>query len=105
MEKPNLIYLDSIACGDNDVKNLLIDTIKLEFPEEANDYYESFMKKDYKKSEFNVHRIKHKISILGLEQSYLIANEYEQNLRIKSTYKSDDFDTILLVITEYLKTL
>ena len=50
-------------------------------------------------------RLSSKISILGLVKSYEIANEYEHNLRVKSTDKSDDFDIILLVITEYLKTL
>lgn len=105
IEKPNLNYVNNLSGDDNNVKKLLIDVIKTEFPEEKKEYYESYENKEYKKIEENVHRLKHKISILGLVKSYEIANEYEHNLRVKSIDKSDDFDIILLVITEYLKTL
>jgi|TARA_B110000495_G_scaffold154375_1_gene137532 HPt (histidine-containing phosphotransfer) domain-containing protein len=105
MEKPNLNYVNNLSGDDNNVKKLLIDVIKTEFPEEKKEYYENYESKEFKKIEENVHRLKHKISILGLEESYEIANEYEHNLRNKCTDKSDDFDIILLVITEYLKTL
>ena len=104
IEKPNLNYVNNLSGDDDNVKKLLIDVIKTEFPEEKKEYYESYHNKEYKKIEENVHRLKHKISILGLVKSYEIANEYEHNLRVKSTDKSDDFDIILLVITEYLKT-
>ena len=105
MEKPNLNYVNNLSGDDSYVKELLIDVIKTEFPEEKKKYYESYHNKEFKKIEENVHRLKHKISILGLAKSYEIANEYEHNLRVKSIDKSDDFDIILLVITEYLKTL
>jgi len=105
MEKPNLNYVNNLSGDDKDLKELLIDVIKTEFPEEKKQYYESYHNKEFKKIEENVHRLKHKISILGLEKSYETANEYEHNLRVKSIDKSDDFDIILLVITEYLKTL
>ena len=51
MEKPNLIYIDSLARGDKSVKDELIDVIKNEFPKEQNDYYESLKKKDFKKNQ------------------------------------------------------
>ena len=105
MEKPNLNYVNNLSEDDKDLKELLIDVIKTEFPEEKKKYYQSYYNKEFKKIEENVHRLKHKISILGLEKSYEIANEYEHNLRVKSIDKSDDFDIILLVITEYLKTV
>ena len=34
MEKPNLNYVNNLSGDDNDVKELLIDVIKTEFPEE-----------------------------------------------------------------------
>ncbi|MEX6625507.1 Hpt domain-containing protein [Tenacibaculum salmonis] len=105
MEKPNLEYVDKLARGDESIRKTLIDVIKTEFPEEKKDYYDSLKKKEYKKIEKNVHRIKHKISILGLEKSYKIANEFEHNLRELKLDKVEDFDEILIVISEYLKTI
>ena len=103
MEKPNLNYVNNLSGDDNDVKELLIDVIKTEFPEEKQDYYESFSKNDFKKIKDNVHRLKHKISILGLENGYKNANAYEHNLRVNSKDKSEIFDKTLVIISEYLK--
>lgn len=100
-----MLYIDSLARGDKSIKNQLIDVIKTEFPDEKKDYFESFGQLDYKKIEENVHKLKHKISILGLEKSYKIANEYEHNLREFSIEGSEDFEKILTVISKYLETI
>lgn len=105
MEQPNLTYVEQLARGDEAIRTKLIDVIKTEFPEEKKDYYDSLSNKDYKKMEENVHRLKHKISILGLERSYKIANEFEHNLREKSMEKLEEFEQILTTITTYLKTI
>ncbi|MDX6746018.1 Hpt domain-containing protein [Polaribacter sp. PL03] len=105
MEKPNLEYINQLARGDDSIKNELIDVIKTEFPEEKKDYYNSLEKKEFKKIEENVHKLKHKISILGLEKSYEIANEFEHNLRELSLDKQKDFDKILTAISDYIDTI
>ncbi|WP_237275405.1 Hpt domain-containing protein [Tenacibaculum ovolyticum] len=105
MEKPNLEYVIKLANGDESVRKMLIDVIKTEFPEEKKDYYDSLKNKEFKKIEENVHRLKHKISILGLEKSYKIANEFEHNLRELNLDKVEDFEKILIVISTYLKTI
>ncbi|KAB1158584.1 Hpt domain-containing protein [Tenacibaculum aiptasiae] len=105
MEQPNLSYIDQLARGDESVKNTLIDVIKSEFPGEKQEYIESFEKKEYKKIEENVHKIKHKISILGLTKSYEEANKYEHNLREDNIEGAEGFDKILQTISEYLKTI
>ncbi|WNW02518.1 Hpt domain-containing protein [Tenacibaculum sp. HL-MS23] len=105
MEKPNLEYVHKLANGDESVRKMLLDVIKTEFPEEKKDYYNSLKNNDYKKIEENVHRLKHKISILGLEKSYKIANEFEHNLRELNIDKAEDFDKILIGISAYLKTI
>ncbi len=105
MEQPNLEYINQLARGDDSIKNELIDVIKTEFPEEKKDYFESLETGVFKKIEENVHRIKHKISILGLEKSYEIANEFEHNLRELSFDKKEDFDKILTVISDYIETI
>ncbi|MCH2194218.1 Hpt domain-containing protein [Kordia sp.] len=105
MEQPNLTYVEQLARGDENIRSTLIDVIKTEFPEEKNEYYESLVTKDYKKIEENVHKLKHKISILGLEKSYELANTYEHNLREKRMDGVDDFEEILNTITAYIKTI
>jgi hypothetical protein len=105
MDQPNLDYVNQLARGDELVKNELISIIKTEFPEEKKCYFESVEKKEFKIIEENVHRIKHKISILGLEKSYKIANEFEHNLREFSFLKKEEFEKILMVISSYLETI
>lgn len=105
METPNLSYINDVASGDEEIKKTLINVIKSEFPEEKKEYYESLEKKDHKKIEENVHKLKHKISILGLEKSYELANKFEHNLREKDLNGVEDFEKILIAITTYLKTI
>mgnify|MGYP000339029144 CR=1 FL=1 len=105
MEQPNLSYINQLARGDESIKNELIEVIKSEFPEEKKDYFDSLEEKEFKKIEENVHRIKHKISILGLEKSYKVANEFEHNLRELSLDKQEDFEQILITISEYIETI
>ncbi|CAM1333072.1 Hpt domain-containing protein [Tenacibaculum aestuariivivum] len=105
METPNLNYIEELARGDNSIKLSLITIIKNEFPEEKQEYYTNFKNREYKKIEESVHKIKHKISILGLEKSYEKANLFEHNLRNKSIENSSDFEQILNLITAYIKTI
>jgi hypothetical protein len=42
-----------------------------------------------------VHKLKHKISILGLEKSYYIAEEYENNLNDSLIILQIEFEAIL----------
>jgi HPt (histidine-containing phosphotransfer) domain-containing protein len=105
MEKPNLDYIEKLARSDDSLRNKLITVLKIEFPEEKKEYYKSLKNKNFKQIEENVHRLKHKISILGLEKSYTIANEFEHNLRELNLDRVDDFDQILIAISSYLKTI
>jgi len=105
MEKPNLEYINQLSRGDKSIKAELIEVIKIEFPEEKKEYYNSLEKKEFKKIEENVHKLKHKISILGLEKSYEIANQFEHNLRELSLDKKEDFDKILIAISDYIETI
>lgn len=105
MEKPNLEYVEKLARGDESLRKRLVDIIKNEFPEERKAYYKSLKNKDYKKTEENVHRLKHKIIILGLEENYKIANKFEHDLRDLNLDRVEDFDKILIAISYYLKTI
>jgi hypothetical protein len=64
MEKPNLNYITKLAREDVFIKNTLINVIKDEFPIGIKEYYNSVEKNNFQGIEANVHRIKHKFSIL-----------------------------------------
>ena len=64
-----------------------------------------FKNKKYKLAADNVHKLKHKISILGLEKSYEIAIAFENNLIEGDTSLYKEFETILNTITNYLQKL
>lgn len=105
MEQPTLDYLKRLSNGDEGIYQTLIGVIKKEFPVEKESYLSSVQAKDYKLIEENVHRLKHKINVFGLEDSYKTANKFEQNLRNKSFELKEDFDKVLSLISNFIKTL
>lgn len=105
MERPNLSYIESMSGGDKTFERKLIDIIKEEFPIEKEVYFTNIKSKNNKLTAEIVHKLKHKISILGLEKSYEIAIAFENNL-IEGHYElQEDFEAILQLITDYLKQL
>ncbi|WP_439131339.1 Hpt domain-containing protein [Polaribacter sp.] len=107
MEKPNITYIEKLARGDESIKQTLIDVIKSEFPIEKKEYFKSIENENFKEIEANVHRIKHKFSILGLEKNYEKANEFEENLREHhlNPAQKENFEKNLTAISQYLKTI
>jgi len=105
MEQPNQTYIDNLSGGDAPFKQQLIDVIKKEFPEEQKEYFDNYNAQNFKLAADNVHKLKHKISILGLEKGYEVAVNYENSLlESKFDYKNE-FESILDTITSYLETL
>ncbi|KJD32174.1 histidine kinase [Tamlana nanhaiensis] len=105
MEQPNLSYIENMSGGDKVFEQKLIDIIKIEFPEEKKVYYNNLAAKKHKETAENVHKLKHKISILGLEKSYTVAVAYEENLIEGKTELKNEFEAILQNITKYLDQL
>ena len=102
MEKPNLSYIHSMSGGDKTFEKKLIDIIKAEFPSEKEEYFNNYNAGNFKLTADNVHKLKHKISILGLEKSYEIAIAFENNLLEGETTLNQEFESILINITNYL---
>ncbi|MFD2542781.1 Hpt domain-containing protein [Lacinutrix gracilariae] len=103
MEQPNQSYINSLSGGDEAFKQQLIDVIKKEFPEEKQVYFDNLKATKYKLVADNVHKLKHKISILGLEKGYEVAVAYENNLLEGNTTLKEEFEEILSNITAYLE--
>lgn len=105
MEQPNLSYINSMSGGDERFEEKLIMIIKDEFPIEKKDYYHNYKSNNFKLAAGNVHKLKHKISILGLEKSYGIAVAFENNLLEGNADLNEEFKSILNTITNYLQQL
>ncbi|MDO3695407.1 Hpt domain-containing protein [Wenyingzhuangia sp. chi5] len=105
MEKPNFDYIKELAGGDEVFEKKLLAIMVDEFPKEKEKYYNSLALGDQKLIIEIVHKLKHKISILGLKKSYETAVEYENNLRVNSSDLENEFKETLSVMTQFLASL
>ena len=65
------------------MKKKIISILKDEFAKEIIIYHTNIKTKNYLHAAENVHKLKHKISILGLEKSYQIAIRHENYFKRK----------------------
>ena len=105
MEKPNLDYIKNLSGGDVAFEKKIIGILKEEFPEEKNTYYLCVQSKRYKDTAEIVHKLKHKISILGLEKSYCTAVLFEEGLLKKDSSLKEEFEKILANMTNFINLL
>ena len=102
-EQPNLSYVHQLSGGDKDFENKLMAVVIRELPEEMAIYMSSVQTKNYKEAASNVHKLKHKISILGLEKSYHFAEVYEDELREGINNRQAEFIEILEGMLTFIK--
>ncbi|WP_440121363.1 Hpt domain-containing protein [Tenacibaculum sp. Ill] len=103
MEQPNLLYINELSKGDEEFKKQVIGVLKEELSGEIERYFLHIKNEDLKKTKEVVHRIKHKMSILGLEKSYKITNDFENNLADNSLENKEYFENILPIMLDFLK--
>jgi HPt (histidine-containing phosphotransfer) domain-containing protein len=102
MEQPNNNYINEIS-GDNlEFKTKIITILKQELPVEIALYKNQLLNNDFLEAAQSVHKLKHKISILGLEKSYYIAEEFENNLKKNSTLLHSNFEAILKGMQQFV---
>ena len=104
-EQATLTYINEIAGNDVAYQQKLLDIIKSEFPEEKAQYIHFYNTNNFIQSAEMVHKLKHKINIFGLEQSYTIAKDFENQLRDNNNQLHSKFLTILEHIETYLNNL
>lgn len=105
MEQPNTSYIDQLS-GDNlEFKQKMIGILKRELPEEIEMYQSQMQKNNFLLAADSVHKLKHKVSILGLEKSYYLAETFEENLKNNSTHLQNDFEAILKVMHKFVEKL
>jgi HPt (histidine-containing phosphotransfer) domain-containing protein len=103
MEKPNLKYIDEISQGDEIFKKKIVSLLKKELPKEIDDYKKNFKKGNLKEAAANVHKLKHKIAILGIPNDQKIASQFEYNLKNNNITLSIDFDRIIKKISKFVE--
>lgn len=103
MEKPNLDYVKDLAGNDREFEKQFIDIIKTELPIEVNQYETNINNESYRAASEDVHKIKHKINILGLNKSYTIAENHEKELREGKTEIRMQFEAILRIMENFIK--
>jgi HPt (histidine-containing phosphotransfer) domain-containing protein len=105
MEKPNTNYIDELSADSPDFKIKIIEILKSELPEEIEIYENQIKNNDLANASLSVHKLKHKISILGLEKSYYIAGLFESNLKNNKTDLQTEFNNTLDIIKKFVNQL
>ncbi len=105
MEAPNLSYVKKLSKGDLEFEKNILGIVKEELQSEIDNYYNYLKEKNYTKTKVFVHRIKHKMSILGLEKSYEITNTFENSIKTLNFKNQGYFEKMLPVMLNYLEKL
>ncbi|AUC20994.1 hypothetical protein BTO15_02170 [Polaribacter sejongensis] len=103
MEEPNLNYIKDLSGGDKEFEESILIVLKNEFPEECLLFNKYYNNKEYSEAADKVHKIKHKISILGLKKGTELASKFEKDLKNNDTKLYTDFINVLNKIHVYLK--
>lgn len=102
MEEPNYSYLNKFTGGDKAFEKKILSVVKNEFPEEKATYLNNIQENKFDLAANNVHKIKHKISLLGLEKGYVVANQHELNLIEGDNTLDEKFTEILNSMSHFL---
>ncbi|WP_435416649.1 Hpt domain-containing protein [Polaribacter aestuariivivens] len=104
METPNLNYVREISGGDKDFEASVLSILKAEFPLEFLAIKKNFENNNYEQVSFDIHKIKHKISMLGMKKSFELASELERNIKNGDLEQYNKFVDVLNRINVYLNT-
>jgi len=102
-EAPNLSYIDKLSKGDTLFVKTLLGIIKKELSGEIAGYQFHLENKDFNKTAGHVHKLSHKIRILGLEKGYKIAENYRKDLLERNLKLKLDFEGILTSMLLFIK--
>ena len=105
MERPSLNYIIELSGGDAAFQDKLIAVVKEELPEEIKIYQGHMRDSAFAKAAEDVHKIKHKLGILSLEQAYELAIAYEEELKHGNSRLRAQFENILELCVDFISDL
>jgi len=104
-ETPNDNYIKQLANGNIEFEQKLIAVVKKEFPEEKALFLQNYTLNNYQETAENVHKLKNKIGMLGLEKGYELAINFENDLKAKKTILYAEFVLLLNKMEDFIVTL
>ncbi|QWX84753.1 Hpt domain-containing protein [Cellulophaga sp. HaHaR_3_176] len=105
IQEPNLNYINELAGDDAEFKQKFIAVLKEEIPIEKQEYLNFIENNSFKDSAECVHKLKHKLNILGLTNDYKFAVIYEEELKKHNSSKKDEFLITLEKIESFIKNI
>jgi hypothetical protein len=102
-EIPNLSYIDKISNGNTLFTKTLLGIIKKELSGEIESYQFHLKNGSFTKTAKEVHKLSHKIRILGLKKGFKIAEKYSSDLLEHNLKLKMDFDVILTSMLLFIK--
>lgn len=102
---PNLTYIQKLADGSKVFENKMKSILKNEFPQEQQHFLKAYNNNEFIAAAEMVHKLKHKIGMLGMTEAYEFAIRFESELKNKKTTGFSKFISILETIETFLKTL
>ncbi|MEQ8551186.1 MAG: Hpt domain-containing protein [Cyclobacteriaceae bacterium] len=103
MTAPNLSTIHKMSQGDREFEKKILSVAKVELQEEVKAFNKAIELVDYLQAAQLVHKIKHKISLLGMEESYNLAAAFEAQLNDKTESLLPDFRLILEKMITFLE--
>ena len=105
MEEPNLNYIKEISGGDSSFEEKIIGLLKVELPSEIEEFERNFNNKNYELAASNVHKLKHKVGILGIPEAHKKTTLFEKQLKQGDTTLLEEFQEITKKITKFVSKL
>jgi HPt (histidine-containing phosphotransfer) domain-containing protein len=105
MEAPNFDYINELGAGDKVFINKLIAVIKEELPQEIELYNKNFNSSAFIKAAESVHKLKHKLGIMGMVDGYNTAIAYEEELKMGGSSLKSEFDILLEACNRFINEL
>ncbi|SIS81464.1 hypothetical protein SAMN05421766_104109 [Zobellia uliginosa] len=104
LERPSLNYVENlIGARDLDFEQKFISLLKSEFSWDLGKYLYHIKLGEPRAAAEIVHKLKYKISILGMEKTFLFAEEHKERLHSGDTVFDDDFKEVLKKINVFLE--
>jgi HPt (histidine-containing phosphotransfer) domain-containing protein len=101
MSEPNLSLIEELSGNDMEFRKKLIGIIKSELPAEIAVYRDCVMS-DHVQAAAIVHKLKHKISILGMFDGYQVAEDYEEELKEGRWEGHEKFNELLEKMSQFV---
>ena len=104
-EVPNLSYVFSLVKNDFEFKNKFLAIIKSEFPMELERYLFHMRRDEPRAAAELVHKLKYRISALGMNKSFELTENHEERLHVADTSLDLAFRRILKKIVAFLENI